>query len=475
MPSARLITNAIEEAEDLAADLRNRGYVVEIVSPDYIPFHSVDLEVRLEESPTEIALRSAEELSKTEDIHVFIAPGAIVESLRPIVSVPLEVASLQDELPTAAGLQEFAEPIEIGAESRDHAFAAEEIAANELIAQPLPELEATVVQPQLYTQETPDVFSQPAEVEALEVFAQEEQVTADVPRGEAAFLQEEITATNDELPVLSSETAVDESAYAFQSQETPSPVSQPEVEEIFTQEEPLATEISSSDNPPLGEEIFAQEDQQPLAAMEASVNQPAYALESHEAFPPSDWPIWQPLAEEHEPELATLSADVGALAGSPRRSVGTFTRKHNNDRLFWRLAIVASVVAVSTMLLGVSAHRFSPIPRGLAADDGGLPFKSKTQLVPATTVADAATQSAPVPPSPEFKRVLAHMPVADRPSPAEHLGSRVKPPKGYQRAATRREDDFVARDTTVRFGKKPVTPRIQAEKQSGIRHYSDLR
>src|SRR4051812_2701761 len=99
MPSARLITHAIEEAEELAADLRHRGFVVEVVSPDDIPAHSVDLQVRLEESSTEEALRSAEELSKTEDLHVFIAPGAIVESLRPMISVPLEFALEEPVLP----------------------------------------------------------------------------------------------------------------------------------------------------------------------------------------------------------------------------------------------------------------------------------------------------------------------------------------------------------------------------------------
>jgi len=142
--------------------------------------------------------------------------------------------------------------------------------------------------------------------------------------------------------------------------------------------------------------------------------------------------------------------------------------------MFWRLAIVASVVAVSTMLLGVSAHRFSPLPRGLVSDDAGLPFKSKTAPAMPQTVADASPQVAPSAPVPEFKRVLVHMPTVDRPSPAEHLGGRVERPKHYQGAATRREDEFVAKDTVVHFGKKPDTAHLEARKKSGIKYYSDL-
>jgi hypothetical protein len=95
MPLARIITRIKEDADELATDLRGRGFEIEIVSPDDIPAHSVDLEVRLEECGTEDALTSAENVAQPQDICVFIAPGAIVESARPMVTVPL----LSDSLP----------------------------------------------------------------------------------------------------------------------------------------------------------------------------------------------------------------------------------------------------------------------------------------------------------------------------------------------------------------------------------------
>jgi hypothetical protein len=89
MPVARIITRVREDADELADDLRGRGFEIEIVSPDDIPSHSVDLEVCVEECATEEALTSAESVSQPQDVCVFIAPGAIVESVRPMVVVPL--------------------------------------------------------------------------------------------------------------------------------------------------------------------------------------------------------------------------------------------------------------------------------------------------------------------------------------------------------------------------------------------------
>jgi hypothetical protein len=95
MPLARIITRIKQDADELANDLRGRGFEIEIVSPDDVPSHSVDLEVRLEECETEDALTSAENVAQPQDVCVFIAPGAIVESARPMVVVPL----LSDSLP----------------------------------------------------------------------------------------------------------------------------------------------------------------------------------------------------------------------------------------------------------------------------------------------------------------------------------------------------------------------------------------
>jgi hypothetical protein len=104
-----------------------------------------------------------------------------------------------------------------------------------------------------------------------------------------------------------------------------------------------------------------------------------------------------------------------------------------------------------------------------------LPFqKSKTEASGQQNVADVLPEAAPASANPAFERVLARMPATDRPSPKEHFGRRVDRPKRVERAATRHEDDYVARDTVVRLSKKPEAPRMQAQKKSGIRYYSDL-
>src|ERR1700748_1650260 len=91
MPSARIMTRAVEDAHSLAEDLRTRGFVVQIVSPDYISTDPVDLEVTLEECEPEAALHRADDAPAAGDLCVFVAPGALTEGHRPMRVVPLFV------------------------------------------------------------------------------------------------------------------------------------------------------------------------------------------------------------------------------------------------------------------------------------------------------------------------------------------------------------------------------------------------
>ena len=51
MALARIISHSLECSQQLAASLEERGYAVEIVSPDAIPGHAAELELRVETSP----------------------------------------------------------------------------------------------------------------------------------------------------------------------------------------------------------------------------------------------------------------------------------------------------------------------------------------------------------------------------------------------------------------------------------------
>ena len=99
MPSARIMTHAVEDAYPLAEDLRTRGFVVQIVSFDRIPagLAPVDLEVTLEECDPEAALHRADHVPEGDDLCVFVAPGALTDSPRPI-----RIVSLIPEIPASA-------------------------------------------------------------------------------------------------------------------------------------------------------------------------------------------------------------------------------------------------------------------------------------------------------------------------------------------------------------------------------------
>ena len=88
MPLARIITRAVEQSQELAAELRGRGYDVEIVSPFDSPSTRADLELHLEECTPEEALIRAGVLPETNDMSVFIAPGAIANRRQVEPSTP---------------------------------------------------------------------------------------------------------------------------------------------------------------------------------------------------------------------------------------------------------------------------------------------------------------------------------------------------------------------------------------------------
>ena len=94
MPLARIITRSVGESEELARELRARGYTVETVSPEQISEIPADLEIKLQECSPEEALIKAGLVPDSNDLCVFIAPGVLSES-RPIVEIPL-IASAQE-------------------------------------------------------------------------------------------------------------------------------------------------------------------------------------------------------------------------------------------------------------------------------------------------------------------------------------------------------------------------------------------
>ena len=89
MPLARIITESVDDSLELTMQLRARGFLVETVAPDQIPDAPADLEVRLEECSPEDVLHKAAQVTESEDLWVFVAPGALDEGARPIRTIPL--------------------------------------------------------------------------------------------------------------------------------------------------------------------------------------------------------------------------------------------------------------------------------------------------------------------------------------------------------------------------------------------------
>jgi hypothetical protein len=87
MPLARIITDIADDSLELTMQLRARGFQVETVAPGQTSTTRADLEVRLEECAAEDVLTRAE-TSEANDLWVFIAPGVLDESARPVRAIP---------------------------------------------------------------------------------------------------------------------------------------------------------------------------------------------------------------------------------------------------------------------------------------------------------------------------------------------------------------------------------------------------
>jgi hypothetical protein len=115
MPLARIITKSTDDSLELSMQLRSRGFRVETVDPDRIPSSPADLEVCLEECAPEDVLTKAALVKETEDLWVFVAPGALDERSRPMRVIPLmpQVAEMRTQELVAAALAEIRPKVEV--------------------------------------------------------------------------------------------------------------------------------------------------------------------------------------------------------------------------------------------------------------------------------------------------------------------------------------------------------------------------
>ena len=307
----------------------------------------------------------------------------------------------------------------------------------------------------------------------------------------------------------------------------PEPVSLMEAQAIETQPELIAEApavMEPEPVPPAEIEVVSETLPQPLQETSPAILQEDVSLARTE--PTSDWPIWHPLAE---PEIAVSNALLPAppvkepAFAAPLTNRGkavvkdqspqvvplmqnavpvrpnTYRQKIlqkqvlQNDEVFWKTATVLAMVAVAALLVGASANRFSPLPvnvmqRSIEAQQP-VPFE-KARIVPALPL-DAKIGSAELPSTRgsdvvRLHPALAVEPVAPRIVPESDDRSndrlvRVKPrsteprpPSATHHSASPAESDMVAEDTVVRYNKRPTAPHAQAQKNAGVKQYTDL-
>ena len=172
-------------------------------------------------------------------------------------------------------------------------------------------------------------------------------------------------------------------------------------------------------------------------------------------------------------------------------------RMSRNEKLFWRIAPLAAMLVLAFLLLAVSAHRFSPVPPGLAPNSGdrqSVPFaKVKSDKpVPAPTKsilsaapgAQNAVQTAAKPTAAEpltINPLTPNLPVSrlDRSGIGNGKvtlatsSERVVASKRSQHLASS-DEDYVAKDTIVRYGAPSGRPAASHRQAAGPTRKADF-
>ena len=218
---------------------------------------------------------------------------------------------------------------------------------------------------------------------------------------------------------------------------------------------------------------------------------------SSKSRPVSDWPIWQPISAEEkareimgpaEQQQPIYDARTSAPFAPPlqRQAVprSTMRRVRNsrllrhpiftNERMFWRTATFAGVIAIG-LLLGMSAHRLSPLPASLQQGSGDLqPSETKpaaivpAELKPVTRQSRAGSRATRLP---KLSAELTPPPTA---ASKVNLASS-KQPVMRSASDSSENDTDIAQDTVVRYGSRSGSSAVAPSQQKpSVKRNSDL-
>ena len=282
---------------------------------------------------------------------------------------------------------------------------------------------------------------------------------------------------------LLSEEVVALSTHRPSSEESPGP-SFPESVEL------AAESIAQVSIPSSGSEILSGEEV-------AAQNSMREEEPSSKSRPVSDWPIWQPISAEEkareimgpaEQQQPIYDARTSAPFAPPlqRQAVprSTMRRVRNsrllrhpiftNERMFWRTATFAGVIAIG-LLLGMSAHRLSPLPASLQQGSGDLqPSETKpaaivpAELKPVTRQSRAGSRATRLP---KLSAEITPPPTA---ASKVNLASSKQPVMRSASDSTENDTD-IAQDTVVRYGSRSGSSAVAPSQQKpSVKRNSDL-
>jgi hypothetical protein len=410
MPIVRIVGPVPEGIRDLPQQLRARGFDVETVS-DSANCGPGTFEITLEEWSTEETLSRALALAEGDDIAILVSPGAIV----PATAV---VASLEDQIPTAADAPGSVPDVVSPA-------ASEPIDLPASLPEPLPAYFACETH-----------FGAPPEV-----------ATTTTTPAETLHPEEE--------PAVADETEV---------------FVQPADVRIPASAEPVFRPVTEQQDKPAVSPDTDWVQFEPLAAL--SLN----------ADDDSDWPIWQRGGEDEQvppsalevpqPESPIWTEHVAVLHRLGRRflAAAQVNRILSDDRVFTRIAACSTAVAILVLMVGLIAHRFSPLPsRILHRSSQGAqpaPFQRPAAARNPMTASEVVPADATEPAAPGVIPASAH----------SRVRRSSKPASGRSHKRSSGDSDLVAKDTVVRFNQRRSQSLPQtAKKQPGIKYYTDLK
>jgi len=251
-----------------------------------------------------------------------------------------------------------------------------------------------------------------------------------------------------------------------------------------------AESIAQVSIPSSGSELLSEEE----VASQHSMREEEPSSKSR---PVSDWPIWQPISAEEkareimgpaEQQQPIYDARTSAPFALPLQRQGvprsTMRRVRNsrllrhpiftNERMFWRTATFAGVIAIG-LLLGMSAHRLSPLPASLQQGSGDLqPSETKpaaivpAELKPVTRQSRAGSRATRLP---KLSAELTPPPTA---ASKVNLASS-KQPVMRSASDSSENDTDIAQDTVVRYGSRSGSSAVAPSQQKpSVKRNSDL-